>query len=105
MARTQTAQYAIDELSTGRSLRCTEMITLLRNLGFDVRDGRKPGHKVITHPELERFTSASFTCGHGRNAQVKPVYIRDIRKLLQKHAEELNATYEIENGTGEEDRP
>ena len=78
---------------------------MLRDLGFDVRDGRKPGHKVITHPGLALFTSASFTGGHGRNAQVKPVYIRVIKTLLQEYAEDLKTTYEIENGAGEEDRP
>ena len=67
------------------------MIRLLTNLGFSVRDGRKQGHKVITHPRLESFASAAFTCGHGRNPQVKPVYVASIRRLLESHADDLQS--------------
>ena len=52
---------AIDRLSTRTSIRCNDMIRLLEGLGFAIRDGKKAGHKVITHPGLASFTSASFT--------------------------------------------
>ena len=65
------------------------MIRLLTGLGFSVRDGRKQGHKVITHPSLDVFTSAAFACGHGKNPQVKPVYVASIRSLLASHADDL----------------
>ena len=68
------------------------MIRLLTGLGFSVRDGRKQGHKVITHPELNAFTSAAFSCGHGKNPQVKRVYVANvasIRSLLACHAQDL----------------
>ena len=80
---------AINALSRGRSIRANEMVRILSGLGFAVRDGSKQGHKVITHPRLEGFTSAAFSCGHGRNPQVKPVYAAQIRKLLESHADNL----------------
>ena len=80
---------AIDRLATRGSIRCKDMIRLLEGLGFAVRDGKKTGHKVITHPELVNFTSASFTCGHGRNPQVKPIYVAQIRRLLDTYADGL----------------
>ena len=80
---------AIAYLSTGARIRCDAMIRLLTGLGFSVRDGRKQGHKVITHPGLDVFTSAAFSCGHGKNPQVKPVYVASIRSLLASHADDL----------------
>ena len=41
---------AIALLSTGADIRCNAMVRLLTELGFSVRDGRKQGHKVVTHP-------------------------------------------------------
>lgn len=66
------------------------MVKLLEGFGFEVRDGKKSGHKVITHAGLGRFTSASFSCGHGRDPQVKRVYIHRIKKLLEDYGEELS---------------
>ena len=80
---------AIAYLSTGVAVRCNVMIRLLTGLGFTVRNGRKQGHKVITHPELDSFTSAAFSCGHGKNPQVKPVYVASMRSLLASHADDL----------------
>ena len=87
---TRDVRGAIERLSTRASIRCKDMIRLLEGLGFVVRDGKKTGHKVITHPTLVNFTSASITCGHGRNPQVKPIYVASIRRLLVTHAEGLD---------------
>lgn len=80
---------AIAVLSTGADIRCNAMVRLLTRLGFSVRDGRKQGHKVVTHPGLAAFTSAAFSCGHGRNPQVKRVYVASIRSLLASYADDL----------------
>lgn len=85
----QDVDAAISALSGSRSIRANDMVRILSGLGFAVRDGSKQGHKVITHPRLEGFTSAAFSCGHGRNPQVKPVYAARIRKLLESHADNL----------------
>ena len=80
---------AIALLSTGADIRCNAMVRLLTELGFSVRDGRKQGHKVVTHPGLAAFTSAAFSCGHGRNPQVKRVYVASIRSLIASYADDL----------------
>ena len=85
----QDVQAAIDTLSTGASIRCNTMTRLLEGLGFVVRDGRKQGHKVFTHPALDAFTASSFSCGHGRNPQIKPYYVASIRKVLESHSVDL----------------
>ena len=86
---TRDVRGAIDRLSTRGSIRCKDMIRLLEGLGFAVRDGKKTGHKVITHSTLVNFTSASITCGHGRNPQVKRIYVEQIKRLLVTYADGL----------------
>lgn len=89
-AKPQPLHDAFDLLeSAGSSLRCRDLVRALQGLGFDVRDGKKQGHKVFTHPGIDTFTSGSFTCGHGRNDEVKPNYPRSVLKLLRQYEAEL----------------
>lgn len=74
-----------------KSIRCHELVELLESLGFTVRDGKRGGHKVFTHPHLPAFHSASFNCGHGRNPEIKPAYIRNVLRVLDTHEDELRA--------------
>lgn len=71
------------------SLRCRDLVRILRKLGFDVRNGAKQGHKVMTHPGVPSFTSQAFTCGHGRNPEIKPVYVRKVAATLRQFEPEL----------------
>lgn len=90
MSSPDKVQAAIDVLATRKAnLRCEEIISLLEGLGFVVRDGKKQGHKVVTHPGLDDFVSANFTCGHGRNPGVKPVYAVNLKRVLTTHADAL----------------
>lgn len=83
---TQTIHQLSD---AGASLRCDEMRQLLTSLGFVVRDGKKAGHKIVTHPQLAGFFSTSYTCGHGSNPELKPSYIKTIRKVLLRYEQAL----------------
>ncbi len=71
------------------SLRCSEVATGLISLGFDVREGRTPGHKLYTHPELHDFYGGSWNCGHGKNPPVLTSYIVKIIRVLKQHRDEL----------------
>lgn len=73
----------------GSSLRCDELRRILESLGFEVRDGKKAGHKVVTHAGLPDFFSAAYTCGHGKNPEIKPAYIHKIRKLIEEREADL----------------
>jgi hypothetical protein len=83
-------EHVINELQgAGASMRCSEMKTCLESLGFTVRDGKKIGHKVFIHDELEVFLSGSYTCNHGRNPEIKRPYINSVLKTLKMHKAEL----------------
>ncbi|MEE9302532.1 MAG: hypothetical protein V3U84_01995 [Thiotrichaceae bacterium] len=71
------------------STRCKELIGQLEGLGFEVRDGKSVGHKLIFHSGIPGFHSASFNCGHGKNPEVKRVYVRKLVRLLKQHDNEL----------------
>jgi len=75
--------------STKATMRCHDMVGILDGLGFEVRDGRKQGHKIVFHEGIPGFFSAGFTCGHGRNPEIKPAYVRQIRKLLLRYQSEI----------------
>ncbi|XSG84782.1 MAG: hypothetical protein ACPW60_13755 [Methylohalobius sp. ZOD2] len=62
---------------------------MLVSLGFEVRDGKKAGHKVFVHHGMASFTSGAYTCGHGRNPEIKPAYIKKVAKLLKQYETEL----------------
>lgn len=85
-----TVNEAIEALQqAGASMRCSELQKILESLGFEVRDGKKQGHKVVTHPGLEGFFSSSYTCGHGKDPEVKRNYVRAMLSLVKKYEDEL----------------
>ncbi len=81
-------------------MRCDEVKSLLEEIGFEVRDGKKAGHKLVRHSELSAasdFTSTSYTCGHGKNPEVKRVYLAKLRKIVGKYEVELRKINGEEN--------
>ena len=58
------------------SLCCDDVKSLLVSMGFEVRDAKQGGHKVFVHQGLPSFLSGSFNCGHGKNPEIKPAYIK-----------------------------
>ena len=72
-----------------KSIRCDELAKLLEDLGFDVRKGRQGGHRVFFHDDLSDFISGSYDCGHGKNPEIKPAYIRKVVRILKEHETEL----------------
>ena len=85
-------ENALRELErAGDSLRCKDLQRILESLGFEVRDGKKAGHKIVHHPDLPDFLGSSYTCGHGANPQVKPNYVRNMLKVVRHHEDNLRA--------------
>lgn len=80
-----------------RSLRCLELASHLRELGFEVRDGKRGGHKLLFHDGIRDFTSTSYNCGHGRNPEIKTPYIDNILKLIEKYQKEIIEYLESED--------
>lgn len=73
------------------NLRCDEVTAILEKSGFEVRDGRRGGHKIFVHKGLPDFHSGSYNCGHGRNPEIKPAYISNILRILEQHKPALSA--------------
>ena len=84
--------------SAGASMRCKEVTTLLTRLGFEVKDGKRGGHKVYTHQHIHSFMSNSYNCDYGKNPEIKRPYIKNIIKVLEKY--ELELIEYLENGNG-----
>ncbi|HEB85598.1 MAG TPA: type II toxin-antitoxin system HicA family toxin [Gammaproteobacteria bacterium] len=71
------------------NLRCGTLAEQLARLGFEVRNGKRGGHKVFFHDGISAFTSGSYNCGHGKNPKVKPAYIRKVLKILHQYETEI----------------
>ncbi len=80
----------IQELESVRAnARCSDLSKKLESLGFEVRDGKRGGHKIFVHDNLPSFMSSSFNCGHGKNPEIKPAYIKKIIRILKEHESDL----------------
>lgn len=98
------AKTVIDEVVTKleaqkRSIRCNELAGLLEELGFQVKEGKRGGHRVVVHVGIPSFHSTSYNCGHGKNPEIKPAYINQIKKVIERYEAELVAYLE-ENNNG-----
>lgn len=83
-------EEVVGELSAAKkTIRCDELATQLRRLGFEVRDGKQGGHKVFVHDGVQGFTSGSYNCGHGRNPEILPPYIGKVLRILRQHEVEI----------------
>ncbi|HET8554713.1 MAG TPA: type II toxin-antitoxin system HicA family toxin [Rhodanobacteraceae bacterium] len=83
-------EQAYAELAgAGASMRCVALGKLLENLGFEVRDGKRGGHKIFVHDGIPGFTSGAYNCDHGRNPEIKRPYINKVLKILKQYEAEL----------------
>jgi hypothetical protein len=71
------------------SLKCRELLKVLSDLGFKVKDGKKGGHKLYRHPDISSFAGGDFNCGHSHGDQVKPVYVKGILRVIEEFETEL----------------
>lgn len=90
MAEGDSVERVIAELTAAKAnTSCEDMSRHLESLGFQIRDGRKPGHKVYVHDGLREFYSAGYTCGHGKNPTILPVYVGKVLSVLKQHKSEI----------------
>jgi hypothetical protein len=74
-----------------RSMSCSELETLLRALGFVIRDGSRGGHKIFTRPGLADFHCGSFD---GKANPIKFPYIVKVIRIITLYREELEKLLE-----------
>ena len=90
MSKKSNYTHVVDTLERGSSgIRCKELTKLLKGLGFEVKDGKRGGHKLFFHDEIASFQSSSFNCGHGRDPVVKKVYVNKILNVIKQYENEL----------------
>ena len=77
---------------SGNNTRCNDLKAWLEDAGFNLKQG-KGNHFVITHPQIDGFTTGSFDCGHGTNKPVKKPYITKILNHIVKRYEEEIRNY------------
>lgn len=83
-------QETIDEFrARPKNQRCKDVCKALRQLGFDVRAGDGPGHKVVGHPKLTAFHGTNFNCGHGKNPDVNAQYVKALAGVLERWKTEI----------------
>jgi len=71
------------------NIRCADMKGYLKSLGFEVRNGKKGGHKLYFHDGISGFISGSYNCGHGKNPEIKPAYVGKLITMLEHYKSEL----------------
>lgn len=78
------------------SLRCRELVQLLVELGFNVRDGRLGGHKIVHHAGLHPhgWRGIGFNCGHNPHDNVRAVYVRRVRAVIEEYRDYLGGVRE-----------
>jgi predicted RNA binding protein YcfA (HicA-like mRNA interferase family) len=63
---------------------CKDLLRFLEGLGFVTRAGKSGKHYTYRHPKITGFRG-NFDCGHGRNPDVLPVYIRNVLDVLEEY--------------------
>jgi hypothetical protein len=90
MVARQTHKEVVEALTASKaSIRCGALAEQLERLGFEVRDGKQGGHKIFVHDGIPGFFSGSYDCGHGKNPEIKPAYIRKVLRILRQYEEEI----------------
>ncbi|TMW74411.1 hypothetical protein FG147_07680 [Thauera sp. UPWRP] len=77
------------EMTTGANTACRDFTALLIEFGFEVRDGSKGGHKVVTHPALPLAEAKNYNCGHNPGTMVKKPYVKEMLKFVQHQEDAL----------------
>jgi predicted RNA binding protein YcfA (HicA-like mRNA interferase family) len=90
--RLVTLDQGRDGLRAGKgSIRCAEVVSILRGLGFAVEARRRGKHHVYMHPAIIGITGGNFACPHAAGGPVKNNYITKILGVLRDHEGALEA--------------
>ena len=90
MTATLTYTTIVKTLKNNKTnIRCNELAALLTQLGFEVTDKKRGGHKLFVHDGLSEFYSSGYNCGHGKNPVIKSAYIGNVLKILAQYEKEL----------------
>ena len=71
------------------SLRCREVLKVLKDLGFKVKDASGGGHKLYRHPAIHDFFGSNFNCGHNSGDVIKANYIKSMLNVIEQYETEI----------------
>jgi hypothetical protein len=83
------AKLTMEEAATS----CSDLVSALEGLMFQVKRRRKGNHYTFVHPGLAGFWGSDFNGGHEKH--VKSNYVREVRKLLERYRVELIGLLEV----------
>lgn len=76
-------------MASGANTACRDFTSLLVDFGFEVRDGARGGHKIVTHPALPLAEAKNYNCGHNPGTMVKKPYVKEMLKFVQHQEDAL----------------
>lgn len=77
------------KLKSGGAVRCRDMLSLLEDLGFIVKNRGNAGHKIFYHPRFSGL-EGGFDCGHNEHLEIKKCYKNNILKIIEENDELLS---------------
>lgn len=81
--------HKLENFKHSGNVSCANFLKLLNNMGFEIINCRKAGHKIAKHPAICLQNYPDFNCGHKKGDTVKAVYIRKLYNFIDLHKETI----------------
>jgi len=93
MANFDKLRQSLQNMASGANSSCQDFTSLLKKMGFDVRDGSKGGHKIVTHDgiNLTAEDGANYNCGHNPGTKVKRGYVKTFLGIVDENEAKLRS--------------
>lgn len=79
----------LKQMTKSANISCRDFTGLLKDLGFEIVDCRKGGHKLAQHPLIPLTESTNYNCGHNQGAAIKQPYIKKIYRVVELYKKEI----------------
>lgn len=84
----------LETMSSSANVSCSEFITLLEDLGFEITNCGSAGHKIAKHSAVDVISYPNFNCGHNKGSKILKVYIKKIFKFVKENEETIKARFQ-----------
>ena len=91
MANFDKLGQSLANMAAGANTSCHEFTSLLKKLGFDIRDGSNGGHKIATHDGIKLTVEdgANYNCGPNPGTMVKRGYVKHFLGIVDDNEVKL----------------
>lgn len=82
---------ALEKMASGANTSCKDFTAVLKELGFEIKNGRKGEHRVATHAAIGLTVEdgANYNYGHNPGMHVKRSYIKKFVRICDEYEKEL----------------